>query len=472
MNKTINVLYALLTLFCVFSCTDSKIGTTLADKQLIIIEDSSYVITGHSVANPRLQARTSSQLLGVIRSEGYGTLTSDVVTQFMPVLLIDTAHTNAASIDSCKLRLRIPSSGGFTGDSLATMRLNVYPLKKQLPAPLFSDFDPTDYYDPDELLASVPYSPAAAEVYTYTPDGGATTVTYRDVYVTLPVEVARSIFTEYKLHPETFTTPTLFAQFFPGLYITNSYGSGRVMNFTHSEIISYFRRTYKASDGSDSIVVANQTYLGASPEVLSNNIIHLDIDEAIQTMVRGGDAIVMAPAGYEVQVKFPIQDIIDTYLTGSEGEGDMAIVNSLSMELPVDLVGTEYKINPPDYLLMVKTSLKDKFIAGDSLANNKDSFYAKYDSKTRKYVFSGMRDYVLNILKNKHGVADEDDINLTITPVDVTTYTSSATSSYYYSTTSTTTVTKIAPQVSKPAIARIRLDKAKIKISFSKQYLF
>ena len=443
MNKIINVLYALLTLVCVGSCTDSNIGSALADKKLFIVEDSSFVITGHSVPNPRLQARTSSQLLGVIRSEGYGTLSSDVVTQFMPVLL--------------------------TGDSLATMRLNVYRLKKQLPSPIYSDFDPTDYYDPDELLASVPYSPAAAELFSFTADGGATFINYRDVYVTLPVEVARDIFTEFKQNPATFSSPKLFAQFFPGLYITNSYGSGRVMNFTHTEIISYFRRTYKATDGSDSIVVANQTYLGATPEVLSDNIIHLDIDKKIQDMVDAGDAIIMAPAGYEVQVKFPIQEIIDAYLSGSDD--DLSIVNALSMELPVEPIATEYKINPPDYLLMVKTSMKDQFIAGDSLTNNKDSFYAKYDPKTRKYVFSGMRDYVLNILKNKLGVADEEDINLTITPVDVTTYTN-ATASYYTTTTSTTTVTKIAPQVSKPAIAKIRFDKAKIKISFSKQFLF
>ncbi len=469
MNKIINVLYALLTLVCVGSCTDSNIGSALADKKLFIVEDSSFVITGHSVANPRLQARTSSQLLGVIRSEGYGTLSSDVVTQFMPVLLIDTVRTSAAAIDSCKLRLRIPATGGFTGDSLATMRLNVYRLKKQLPSPIYSDFDPTDYYDPDELLASVPYSPAAAELFSFTADGGATFINYRDVYVTLPVEVARDIFTEFKQNPATFSSPKLFAQFFPGLYITNSYGSGRVMNFTHTEIISYFRRTYKATDGSDSIVVANQTYLGATPEVLSDNIIHLDIDKKIQDMVDAGDAIIMAPAGYEVQVKFPIQEIIDAYLSGADD--DLSIVNALSMELPVEPIATEYKINPPDYLLMVKTSMKDQFIAGDSLTNNKDSFYAKYDPKTRKYVFSGMRDYVLNILKNKLGVADEEDINLTITPVDVTTYTN-ATASYYYTTTSTTTVTKIAPQVSKPAIAKIRFDKAKIKISFSKQFLF
>ena len=41
-------------------------------------------------------------------------------------------------------------------------------------------------------------------------------------------------------------------------------------------------------------------------------------------------------------------------------------------------------------------------------------------------------------------------------------------SGYYYGQ-PTTTVTKISPMVSRPAIARLLLDKAKIKITYSKQ---
>ena len=114
-----------------------------------------------------------------------------------------------------------------------------------------------------------------------------------------------------------------------------------------------------------------------------------------------------------------------------------------------------------------KTSKKEEFIAGDSLTNNKDSFYATYSGTKRAYVFSGLRAYILNILTNQNGIATEDDINLTITPVDVTTYTTQAT----YYTTAQTVVTKIAPMVSEPAIARLRLDKAKVKITFSKQMM-
>ena len=144
---------------------------------------------------------------------------------------------------------------------------------------------------------------------------------------------------------------------------------------------------------------------------------------------------------------------------------NQAIINTLSLELPVSIPETEYNIQPPTYLLMVKTSMKDNFINGDSLANNKDSFYATYNAVNKTYTFTGLRNYVLNIIKNQGGIATEDDFNFTITPVDVTNYT--YTQSYYYGTTST--VTKISPMVSRPAIVRLLLDQAKTKITYSKQ---
>ena len=183
-------------------------------------------------------------------------------------------------------------------------------------------------------------------------------------------------------------------------------------------------------------------------------------------MVDNGEAMIVAPAGYEVQVRFPIQDIIDKYKANIGN--NQSVINTLTLTLPVSVPLTEYNIQPPTYLLMVKTSQKDNFINGDSLANNKDSFYAVYSPSQKEYVFTGLRDYIINIIKNQGGVATEDDFNFTITPVDVTTY-SYQSSNYYYGGGSTTVVTKISPMVSRPAIARLLLNKAKVSISYSKQ---
>ncbi len=165
-------------------------------------------------------------------------------------------------------------------------------------------------------------------------------------------------------------------------------------------------------------------------------------------------------------MQFPIQEIIDRYrATTADG---LAVINSLTLTIPAEEISNTYDIAPPQYLLMVKQGKKDQFFDGDSLTNNKDSFYATYNSTTKQYVFSGLRDYVINILDNQGGIATSDDINLTITPIDVTTYTSQA--SYYQQ--AQTIVTKIAPSVSIPTIAKLNLDKAKISIVYSKQTLY
>ncbi len=467
MKQFFNVILAACLLLGLHACTDETIGVSITDSVSSIIEDSSFVITGHSVRNDRVQMRTSTKMLGKLQADGFGQLTAEAVTSWMPAVNIDTTGTRAEWIDSCRLKLRIPYRSGFTGDSLAPMRLNVYRLNKALPSPIYSDFDPTDYYDSSDLLASESYSPSSGWLETSTSyvTGTSSYDTVRVISVPMPVELGRELFRAYKSDPSIFSAPKRFASIFPGIYINNSYGSGHVLNIKATELDVYYRKYTQLSDTTDTIYPARcQSYLASTPEVVSNNIIRFNVDDAITSMVNSGEAMIVAPAGYEVQVRFPIQDIIDKYKNNIGNNQSM--INTLSLTLPVSVPFTEYNIQPPTYLLMVKTCQKDNFINGDSLANNKDSFYAIYDAQSKEYMFTGMRDYIIDIINNHGGVATEDDINFTITPVDVTNYTYQA-SGYYGG--STTVVTKISPMVSRPAIARLLLDKAKIKITYSKQ---
>lgn len=470
MKQLINVMLAATLLLGLVACTDDTIGISITDSVSSIIEDSSFVITGRSVLNDRVQMRTSTKMLGSLHCDGYGTLTAEAVTMWMPAVTIDTVGVTADMIDSCRLKLRLPYSNGFTGDSLSPMRMEVYRLNRPLPNPIYSDFDPTGYYSSDGLLASESYSPTSGwrEIASSYVTGTSQVDTVRVISIPVPVELGRELFGSYVNDPSRFASPKAFADVFPGIYIRNSYGSGHVINVKATELDVYFHKRGKKDDGTDTVYTGrHQSYLASTPEVISNNIIHYSIDDAITSMVNSGEAMIVAPAGYEVQVRFPIQDIIDKFKANVGN--NRAVINTLSLELPVSVPATQYDIQPPSHVLMVKTSKKDNFINGDSLANNKDSFYAVYNAKTHSYTFAGLRNYVLNILNNQGGIASEDDINFTITPVDVTTYTYSSGYSYYYGGGSTSTVTKISPMVSRPAIARLLLDKAKIKITYSKQ---
>jgi hypothetical protein len=469
MRHFLYVILAAAVLLGLYACTDETIGVSITDSVSSIIEDSSFVITGHSVLNDRVQMRTTTKMLGALSSDGFGHVTASAVTMWMPAVNIDTTGVTTDKIDSCRLKLRIPTTDGYTGDPLAPMRLNVYGLNKALPWPIYSDFDPTDYYDPNDLLASESYSPQSGwiEVGQSYVTGTLQTDTTRVLSIPMPTSLARNLFTTYVEHPEKFASPNAFADVFPGIYITNSYGGGHVINIKATELDVYYRKHVVLNDTLEVDSTQAQTYLASTPEVISDNIIHFDIDDAVTAMVNRGEAIIAAPAGYEVQVRFPIQEIIDSYQANIGN--NQSIINELTLELPVSIPETQYDIQPPTYLLMVKTSKKDNFINGDSLTNNKDSFYAIYNSYEKAYTFTGLRNYILDIINNQGGIATEEDINFTITPVDVTTYVYPQSYSYYYGSSSTSIVTKISPMVSRPAIVRLLLDKAKIRITYSKQ---
>ncbi len=468
MKKTFLMIMAVVALLGVATaCTDENIGSSITDTRSSILVDSAFEFTGVSVPNTKVPARTSTQLLGQVSCEGYGRLTSDVVTQLMPANRIDTAKV--VSLDSAFLTLSLPLEG-FTGDSLVPMRITAYELTKQLPDALYSDFSPVGYYNPNSPLGSVSYSAKSATINSSTNSSTYTTNYWREVHVPLPVSFVQRMRDLFVTNSAALNDPEAFAQYFPGLYITNSYGSGRVMNYNATEVEAYYTYADTTSAGKDTTYTAVQSYAASTPEVRSNNNITMEVDEQIKTRVANGEAIVMGPTAYEVETVFPIQEIIDRY-KASTADG-LAVLNSLSLTIPVEELDNQYDIAPPEYLLMVKRGMKDDFFEGDSLTNSKDSFYATYDSSSKQYVFSGLRDYVLNILENQNGIATDDDIHMIITPIDVSTYTYNSSYSYYYSTSTSTVVTKIAPSISLPTLAKLNLDKAKIKFTYSKQTLY
>lgn len=454
------------------SCTDDIIGTSISDIRSAVVLDSSFVLSGNSVRNGHLRSRSNIQLLGNVDAEGYGTLVSDVVAQFMPTTKIDTVGVRGGAdwIDSCFITMRV-AVGNVTGDTLAPMRMNVYKLNKQLPTPIYSDFDPNGYYNTDDLMGSLTYSASGIRKSAYNASG-TQQVTYYEVNVPVPVSYAREIFNKYKASPSTFSNPKDFANFFPGIYITNTYGQGHVMNFYDIEFVTYYRKYVDFGSGNDTIYPAEkQSYMAVTPEVVYNNNISLNVDDSVIDMIDAGDAIVVGPAGYEVKVSFPVQEIIDKFIAGAENGLD--VLNTLTLEIPAEKVPNKYDIAPPKYLLMVKESYREQFFEKDSLTNNKDAFYAEYNDQEKNYTFTGLRSYILDIIKNKGGVAPESDTKFLIMPIDVTTYSNAASSSYYYyysSSAATEVVTKIAPAVSKPCI--VKLNNAKVTLRYSKQSLY
>ena len=448
--KFLSGIIVLLFAFSLISCEEnSSIGSSITQEEVEIIVDSTFTVTGKTVRSNRIQSRTITQLLGKISATEYGTLTSEVVTQFMPAGEIDTTGVTENDIDSIKLLLQIPT-GGYVGDSIVPMGLKIYRLNKQLPSPIYSDFNPNDYYSKADLIGSTVYTANALEL-----SDSIKKLPYRTVYVDLPLSLGKEFFRKYKESPEIYSDPTKFAQYFPGIYIANSYGSGRIMKISNSQVKLYYHKTVTMEEtGKDSTYYKIGNYFAVTPEIISNNNIKYDISEQLEAMIQNGDNLLVAPTGTNVEISFPTKAIIDKYLNN---KGSLSVINSLTLEIPVSNIENNYNITPPPYVLLIKKSHVDDFFANSEVTDNEISFYAVYNATKNCYQFSDMRSYIINMI-NK-GEITADDTDFVIIPVSVN---SETVSDVVY-------LNDIVPYVETPAMAKLLLDNAKIKFTFSKQ---
>lgn len=434
-------------------------GAMVADRFSVEI-DSTFELTARSVVNSRVQSRTTTQLLGAINAPTYGTLSADFAAQLFPSNLIDTADVTPERIDSIKLQM-VFEKNGFVGDSLVPIGFNVYRLKEKLPYPIYSDTPIEGMYEPE------PWSSGMFTAVGISVNDTVAAHPYRYAYANLPREFGVEIFNKFKANPLLFNDPEAFADYFPGIYVKNVYGSGRVTRITNTRIVMYYhkirRLTNNKGEEVDSLTKHYAYYMSTAPEVVSNTGIFLRMSEKIDRMAAEGEAVVLSPAGRDVEVTFPIESIIGKYQANIGTS--LSVINTLTFSLPADSIANGRGINPPTHLLMVLSKEKDEFIAQNKLPNQKTSFLGTFDSRTMTYEFPDMRQYMVDMLAKEE--VTEGDYTFTLTPVSLVTETTG--SSYYGNTTQT--ISGISPMIALPSMVNLLPEKAKIKLTFSKQQL-
>lgn len=435
----------------------STIGGDLVSHEVTIIVDSSFTVTGQSVRTEAVLSRTVTQLMGVIDVPEFGYMRSDVVTQFMPASAIDTTGVSTADIDSVKMVMLV-NTNGFVGDSLALMGIEIYPLIKQLTTPMYSNFNPEGYYDANTLLGSTVYN-LAKESLPKKLQGQS----YYTLNVDLPIELGHKFFNEYVEHPSTYASPTAFSKFFPGVYMRNSYGSGRMTRIGNTTIQMYYHQNTVNDNGNDTTIYKTGSYFAVTPEIITNNDIELTLSDDVEQRVKGGESILLAPAGLEVEFVFPGREIISSYEKGTAG--GLGVVNRLTLSLPVETIENQYDITAPSDVLMVLKKDRDSFFLENKLPDDVTSFRAtltKTGANSYAYVFPNMRQYLLDLM-SKETVTDED-VTFMLVPV---TATEESNSDYYGG--SSLTLTAITPYITEPKMCKIVFNNAKINFVYSIQ---
>lgn len=456
--KLFKFLLSSLTILAVATgCDENNIGSSITDVNTHLIVDSTFTITGESLANPEVRSRTVTQLIGKIQATEYGSLQSDIVTEFMPTAVLDTTGVSVNDIDSVKLHFLSPM-GHYTGDSITPMQVSVYKLNKKLPYPIYSNFNPEGYYSKDDLIGRETYAMTMLgqkdTLYTY--DNNFNQVFYRAIDITLPLQFGKDLFNKYLTNPEIFSDPELFTQYFPGIYATTTYGNGRVTHIASTQIDLYYKKHTKTEQDKDTVIRKVGQYFGVSPEVVTNNNIRLVPSESLKESVKNGDIIIQAPTGYEARIKFPTRKVVDKYKELSlKG---LTVLNNVEFNIPATEIKNDKKIKVPQYLLLIRESEKEEFFEKNKTADNINSFYAEYDKKTKSYKFI-MREFIKELITKEVEVADKDE-NLLLIPVDV--HVESAQGQQNF-------VVAITPQLSAPAMVKINAEDAKIIATFSKK---
>ena len=453
------------------SCGDenSMIGSSIVDTDLEIVVDSSFqkMVTAESIPNDSVVGRTITQLIGRISIPGYGKLETDFLTQFMSASTFDTVGVDR--LDSLVLYLSY-NTESFTGDSLAPMQLSVYPLEKQLKSPVYSSVDPAEYYNAQS-------APIALKSYNASflglPDS-LVELGYKTIRVKLPDAMAEQLFEKYKTDPLVFSSPSRFTQYFPGFYVKTSYGSGCVVNVQNSVMNLHYTKTTVIND-KDSTYASTQTLMAVTPEISTGNHIRLEIDPTLQSNIDAGRVYLQAPAGLNVLLHFPTREIVRSFeeSVGAGGSTIQGLINSLILEVPLkELPKSNYKLEPPQFLLFVRKSELQSFFEKKELADNVRSFYAEYNSDTRKYSFTGLRTFLNDVIEKKRQGTEITDADEEIVLVPVSVYSetvSSGSSYYYYSYNEHEVVTDIVPYISAPALAEIDMDHIRLQLTYSRQ---
>lgn len=466
---------SLATLLPLTSCNEdvSPIGGSLTNGEVTIVVDSIYTdIQAKPLLSESIDGRSLTKLVGRINVPEYGRLECSFVTQLMSATKMPVPDSiTEQHVDSMRLVLSVPR-GALTGDSLAPQQLAVYRLTKQLPSGIQSDFNPDGYYDPS--------SPWAKRSYTLSViargDSAVQKQTYVKIPMMLPKEFALDIFRKYRAEDPIFQWPSSFNKFFPGIYVEQNFGNGCVANVSKAEVFLYWNRIEqkyepigeKDEEGNDKYgyvdhVKRDSICLFASqPEVLSSNIIRYEMADRLRRMAEEGQAVITTPGGYTVEIDFPAQKLIDEY---AGDKGGMAVVSSLTFEIPATQVKNDFGLTVAPYLLMVKSSEKEQFFTENKVPDQITSFYAAYNSETGSYQFNSMRQYFLNLYADYQSgkPIDPEDTRFELVPVGIST---EVVEGYN---TSTTYVTKCSPFVGRPTMTLLNPSKSLICFTFSSQ---
>ncbi|GHT22624.1 hypothetical protein AGMMS4957_13060 [Bacteroidia bacterium] len=397
------------------------------DGDKIEVKSDSFDVSGTTVSMDNIYAKSIYGMLGKLSDPAYGDIASSYACQFYPTAGFD-GIVEGAGIDSVQLKILYSS---FIGDSVAPMGVSVYPVTK-LPANYYTD-DPTPFYDMNTVWGTQAYSARDMSISdsAYAATEGAY---YRVVSVDLPSKIGVDLLAEYNKDKQhgAYASLEAMADFFPGVYVAPTFGTGSMLNIEKTEIYVYYKREYHttASDGeTDSMYVGTSaSVLTVTKEMIQLNRYANSKDEHL--LEESADRMYLkTPAGVCAQLTIDIEQIREKMGNRKLSNVNLelkAVPKEYSSGFSLGFPGTNavntLNATRSKLLLLVKDSMQT-FFEGGKIADNRACYLSTFNTTAYSYQYANIANMVQRAIDNS--VAE---LQLLLIPVQVSYYVES---SYY-----------------------------------------
>ncbi len=394
-------------------CSDdlNLVGSTIQpDGDQMPVYVDTFQMQATTLLMDSVYARTTNGLLGEFYDPLYGNVKSDYICQFYcPDDFKFQQKPINGQIDSVEFNI-IYQNGAWVGDSLAPMRVQIYEINKEPERDFYTNFDPLEYCDMQKSLGMQTYTAYDNSVpdsvrYAVNSQGDSTYIP--TITIRMPKDFGQKFYDESVNNPGTFSSQENFNKFFQGLYVTNTYGSGNILQISYSSISIYYKYSLKGSQGQDSTARASETF-NVTKEVLQLNRFKNE-EESLNKLLEDNDSFtyLKTPAGVYTQLTIPAKDIVERI-------GDRVINNIPLTIKALPQEDWQWALSAPANLLLLPKDSLATFFVNNKIEDSKTAFRASYNSSSRSYSFGNVSNLMQEHIKNN----PDKDMVLLLVPVE------------------------------------------------------
>jgi hypothetical protein len=454
------------------SCNDDMglVGPSIQPKEdTPVLRADTFMLKASTVLLDSIYVKTASGLLGEIYDPLFGDLKADFICQFYAEdgFKFRQEPING-KIDSIQLRI-LYYNRDWIGDSLASMQATVYPVVKPLERNYYTNIDPAQYVDFNNSLASKTYSPRDLTVSdslwnaTTTSNGYITYSHPACIEIKLPVAFGQKFYDESINHPGYFANQDAFNKFLPGLYITNTFGSGNILSVNGAQVVIYYNYyVERPSTGAiDSAVIAYEMFPVTKEVIQMNRMQNAGLDKLL--LPDDKYTYIKSPAGVATRLTIPIKEI-------KEKVEDRRI-NTFYFELKaMPQEDWKYALSAPGYVLLIPEDSVKTFFEKGKIEDNITTYLGTYNSASLLYFFTPItststvattvttKTNLANLIKYQLLYAPDEDLNMLLIPVDRTVTTTSSSNGQVY------VYTESINNYLKPASLTVRKDSLAMQV--------